>query len=242
MAQLLSPAIAAGVGLKALVVYGRPAPRRELLGQIADLGILVVENLSDEACASVASSAAVDVALVFAAETGDAAVVQQLIAAQVEPVLVSVPDGVDAEPFLRAGAFRCVSDSEFVASATGLIAAAATAARARRDAGPHSPAPIPGQLLFDARVPSVALGSRTRTLSRSESAVLQRLREAAGYPVDAAELERTATPDGQHMRPGFLKATVLRLRRKLIDLGMPAETIRTVRGYGYALCVETDGE
>lgn len=225
-------------GLTAILVYRRPADRRELLGQIADLGIFVVEHPRPSGCGAVAATTGADVAVVIAAGPGDAPLVAELAGKQGRPVLVCLPDGADPSAHIAAGAHRCVSDHEFVASAPRLIAETAAAARTLRESAMRKGDFHFAGVTFQSRVPSIAAHGRTRVLSRSESAVLQRLFDAGGYPVEAEELERFATPAGTSMKPGFLKATVLRLRRKLNALGADPDAIRTVRGIGYALWME----
>jgi DNA-binding winged helix-turn-helix (wHTH) protein len=221
-----------------MVVYRRPAPRRELLTQIADLGIFVVEHPRDGGFGAVAASTGADVALVIAADEADTALVAELASRSSRAILVCTPDGADGRPYLAAGAHRCVGEGEFTASAPRLLAEAAAEARSRRQAGPSRERFAFAGVAFDPSVPSLSRGARSRVLSRSERAVLLRLAEGGGYPVATAELESVATPAGLSMRPGFLKATILRLRRKLQDLGCDEQAIRTVRGFGYALSGE----
>lgn len=239
MPDLPIPARDPGGSLTAIVVYRRPTLRRRLLGQIADLGIFVVEHPGMGGCGGLATMARADVAIVMAGEGRDAEVVADLRAAGIQPVVVAVPEGVDCQPFLEAGALRCVPDREFGASAQRLLADAASVARRRSGAAERAGIPL-GPAVFNPAVPSLSAGGRTRVLSRSESAVLQRLNDANGYPVDIRELELAAAPGGRSVRPGFLKATILRLRRKLADLGLDPGTVRTVRGFGYALCVDRE--
>ena len=239
MPDLPIPARDPGASLTAIVVYRRPALRRRLLGQIADLGIFVVEHPGTGACGGLATMARADVAVVVAGEGRDTDVVADLRAAGIQPVVVAVPEGVDCQAFLDAGALRCVPEREFGASTQRLLAEAASVARRRRG-GVEGAGIRVGAALFNPAVPSISAAGRTRVLSRSESAVLRRLDEANGYPVDIRELERAAAPEGRSVRPGFLKATILRLRRKLADVGLDPETVRTVRGFGYALCVDRE--
>jgi DNA-binding response OmpR family regulator len=220
-------------GLTAHLVYRRPAARRELLGFVADLGMFVVESAFEPGSAGRAGDVTV-----LIASASDLKVLNELAEGSAAPVLVCVPDGADTRPFLEAGAHRCVTDREFAASAPSLLAETAAAARAARDARALRPGIAIADVSFDPGIPSIAKNGHARVLSRSESAVLRRLHEAGGYPVEASELERFATPPGLLMRPGFLKATILRLRRKLREIGADGDTIRTVRGFGYALCID----
>jgi DNA-binding response OmpR family regulator len=222
--------------LTALLVYRRPAPRRQILAQLADLGVFVVEHPGGDGCVELAGSAGADVAIVLAGpDLADIQLVRDLARRPTRSVIVSVASVVAARAFLDAGAIACIQDSELEVALGPVVANAANRARAARIARPASDALRFGDVSFDPAVPALWRGGRSRTLSRSEKAVLLRLLSAAGRPVDAQELERVAAPQDGSVRPGFLKAVVLRLRRKIEDLGGDSDALRTIRGFGYVL-------
>jgi DNA-binding response OmpR family regulator len=221
-----------------MVVYRRPVARRQLLGALADLGVFVVEQPSGSQALEVAIAAGAEVAVVVAnASPDDEQLVASLAANTARSVIVSLPAGADCAPFLGAGAMRCITDGDFETAFPALVAAAATRARTFREVAAAADAAIFGGIAFDPRIPALSRAGRSRTLSRSERAVLVRLWASAGRPVDALELERAAdVPAGS--RPGFLKAVILRLRRKIDDLGADPGLLRTVRGFGYVLATD----
>ncbi len=224
--------------LTALVVYLRPAPRRAVLGALADLGILAVEHQGEVACRELAEAAAADLVIVFADQQPAALrMVRGTVAGRGSPTVVSVCAAESRSGFLDAGAALCVTDDELATSGGVLLAPVAASARARRRQLPSlaGPGHVFRALTFDPLLPALSLGPETRPLSRSERAVLERLAATPGRPVERTELEQCAKPPGIAVRPGFLKAIILRLRRKAEELGGDPNTLQTVRGFGYVL-------
>lgn len=224
--------------LTAMLVYRRPAERRDLLRNLADLGVFVVEHHRRDGWASVASSTAADVAIVLAGDDDDRNLVANLAGHNERPVIVCVPEGASTHGYLEAGAMGCVSERDFSKAGTRLMLEAGVRARRLRTIAPAAAALLLNGIEFDPRVPAILHAGAARTLSQSERSLLMRLVEAAGRPVAVDELERMATPPGEAMQRGFIKAAVLRLRRKIVELGGDPTLIRTVRGYGYALALD----
>lgn len=221
--------------LTAMLLYRRPAERRDLLGSLADLGVFVVEHHRQDGWASFASSTAADVAIVLAGDRDDREFVASLTGPDSLPVIVCVPDGASTDGYVEAGALGCVAEQDFALAGTRLLIQAGVVARGQRAQVPSPGALRFGGIEFDARVPAILHGGAARTLSQSEVGLLQALIGAAGRPVPVSELERLASPSGTAMQRGFIKAAVLRLRRKIADVGGDPTAVRTVRGYGYAL-------
>lgn len=237
MAKTLDhPRISQPPALTALLVYLRPAPRRSLLTELADLGVFVVEHQGVGGVEDLADFVGADVILVLAPAAGDGLQLVGRLSSGPAPVVVSVPRGVAGEAFLGAGAMACIPDDELGRFPGGLLASIANRARSNRaDREDAGVARNIGALVFEPGLPAISLDGRSRALSRSERAVLLRLAATPGRPVDLRELERAATPPGMQVRPGFLKAVVLRLRRKIEELGGDPNRLATVRGYGYVL-------
>ena len=225
--------------LTAMLVYRRPADRRGLLTSLASLGVFVVEHHRGDDCAAVASTTGADIAIVLADEDDeDRALVGSLARSGERPVIVCLPDTANTHGYLEAGALGCVSERDFSKAGTRLLLEAGIRARnsVERTAMPRGVQL--GDFEFDPRVPAILRAGAARTLSQSERALLLKLVEAAGRPVGVLDLERAATPIGQEMQHGFIKAAVLRLRRKIAEIGGDPTALRTVRGYGYALATE----
>lgn len=229
--------------LTALLIYLRPARRRELLSMLADLGIFVVEHQGARGAVELGTSSGADLALVVG-DDDDATLstVRGLAEGSRRVGVVSLPPGADGQRFLDAGAAVCLTDDELGPGALTLFASIANRARAARTGAGGPGETIFGGLTFDASLPALRVGSQARALSRSEQAVLARLLVTPGRPVALKELERCATPPGTRVHPGFLKAVVLRLRRKVEELGGDPELLGTVRGFGYTLFAGTGAD
>jgi two-component system OmpR family response regulator len=89
-----------------------------------------------------------------------------------------------------------------------------------------------GALEVDEATHALVLGSRSVPLTPTEFRIAARL--AVGGIVDRDDLMAAAWPGGTFINPNTLDAYIVRLRRKLIDLGVSA-TIRTVHGVGNVL-------
>ncbi len=229
--------------LTALLVYLRPARRRDLLSLLADFGIFVVERQGMAGAMELAASTGADLALVVGNDDqATLAAIASLSQGSRRVSVVSLPKGADGQRFLDAGATVCLTDDDLGPASLTLFASIANRARSARTGVRGSGATIFGGLTFDAAVPALHAGSQARALSRSEQAVLARLLVTPGRPVGLRELERCATPPGTRVHPGFLKAVVLRLRRKVEELGGDPELLGTVRGFGYSLAGATNAD
>ena len=223
--------------LTALVLYLRPAPRRAILELLADLGIRVVEHQGRAGAREVARAAATEMTLLVPDIEADQRDGPGLIPALDGPLVVCLKPGTATVPYFESGAELCLFDDDLGPAALAALARVAGEARAlRANAAPSvSPRPLFGDLAYDGAQAALRRGSKSVALSRSERAVLDRLCETRGKPVELDELERAAIPEGMSVQPGFLKAVILRLRRKAEELGGDPLMLRTVRGFGYVL-------
>jgi hypothetical protein len=218
-------------GLTALVVYQRPAPRRELLSAFADLGVFVVERqgLAGPDCGPQ------DLCLLVGRPGSDVEAAAALHARH-GTLMVCLPPGSDGAGYQEAGAFRCIEDGQL--GQANILAEAAQRARAGRAAGrAGAPLAVFGGLRFR---PADCLleGERgVAALSGSERAVLALLARTPGRPVPLSGLEGAACDRAEtaNRSSGLVKAVVLRLRRKAEGLGGDPGLLRTVRGFGYVL-------
>lgn len=219
--------------LTALIVYLRPAPRRAVLGLLADCGVLVVEHQGEAGCDDIVA----DLALVVADQHAASLRVIVALSKLGTPTVACIAPMAAAAPFLEAGAAMCLTDDDFARGGVRLLAPVAAAARARRgqETGHEPGGSVFRGLTFNPALPALSAGTLTRPLSRSERAVLERLVATPGRPVDILELEQCAKAPGSVVQPGFLKAIVLRLRRKAEELGGDPAMLRTIRGFGYVL-------
>ncbi|MCC7362953.1 MAG: winged helix-turn-helix domain-containing protein [Dehalococcoidia bacterium] len=232
-----APAPAASQGgpspaLRALVVYLRPAARASLLTTLANLGVFVTEQPGTASLPGVSA----DFGVLVAAGPEDAAVAAGLARRLPGGVIAVLPEGAHPAAFTAAGASAVLRDGELPAALTANIARMAFAARrARAGYVPARGAPrVFADLEFIAEPPQLRNGARALALSRSERDVLATLLATRGRPVPHSALEQAAAGDDL-AHPGLLKAVVLRLRRKVTDLGGDAELLATIRGFGYTL-------
>ena len=135
--------------------------------------------------------------------------------------------------YLELGAMTALTDDEL--GDVGRLAIVAQRARMLRSA-PRPPGDgiVFGDIEMRLSPPALRRGRVSVPLSRSEREVVRVLAANLGRPVSQAELERHACP-GVPAHPGFLKAVVLRVRRKVEEIGGDPLLLRTVRGFGYIL-------
>jgi two-component system, OmpR family, response regulator len=91
-----------------------------------------------------------------------------------------------------------------------------------------------GQLEVDPVVHAVRNGDRTAQLTPTEFRMLGALAGRPGEVVRRQELRAAAWPDGAIVHDNTIDAYIVRLRRKLVEVGS-SETLTTVRGVGYVL-------
>jgi two-component system response regulator MprA len=116
-------------------------------------------------------------------------------------------------------------------SVAELIARIRVAAR-RQAAAPDPPAA--SGLEVDPVVHAVRLGDRSSQLTPTEFRMLAALAARPGEVVRRQELRTAGWPDGAIVHDNTIDAYILRLRRKLGEVGS-SETLETVRGVGYVL-------
>lgn len=216
-------------GLSALVVYQRPAPRRELLTAFADLGIFVVERqgVPGPDCGPH------DLCLLIGRAESDLDVAAALHA-RYGTLVVCLPPGADDRGYHEAGAFRCIEEGQ-LGQATILVEAAQRARAGRAAGRPGLPLAVFGGLRFRPGDCLLEGEGGAAALSGSERGVLAALARAPGRPVPLADLECAACDTTEAPNHGLVKAVVLRLRRKAEGLGGDPGLLRTVRGFGYVL-------
>lgn len=221
-------------GLTALVVYLRPAPRGRLLTTLAELGIFVTEYQGSTGFRELAARMRADIGVLVAGSAAEHGDVARELLDQVGPSLVvCVPPGIDPGEYLDVGATTVLTDDDL--GDMTRLAGVAHRARAQRSA-PRVPADgvVFGDVELRLSPPALRRGRVSVPLSRSEREVVRVLAVNLGRPVSQAELERHACP-GAPAHPGFLKAVVLRVRRKVEEIGGDPLLLRTVRGFGYIL-------
>jgi len=94
--------------------------------------------------------------------------------------------------------------------------------------------PGPGGLQLDPAAHAVRTSERLETLTPTEYRLLATLAARPGEVLRRRELVSAAWPMGAIVHDNTLDAYIVRLRRKLRDLGAEAE-IATLRGVGYCL-------
>ncbi|MCC6386250.1 MAG: response regulator transcription factor [Dehalococcoidia bacterium] len=221
-------------GLTALVVYLRPAPRGRLLTTLAELGIFVTEYQGPTGFREMAARMRADVGVLVAGHAEEHGDVARELMEQVGPSLVvCVPPGADPNEYLELGAMTALTDDDL--EDVGRLAIVAQRARLLRTAPrPPGDGVVFGDIEMRLSPPALRRGRVSVPLSRSEREVVRVLAANLGRPVSQSELERHACP-GVPAHPGFLKAVVLRVRRKVEEIGGDPLLLRTVRGFGYIL-------
>jgi hypothetical protein len=151
---------------------------------------------------------------------------------QVGPSLIVCVPGVDPGEYMELGAMTALTDDEL--GDVARLAVVAQRARLMRTS-PRAPATASCSATWSCGFRGALRRGRVSVpLSRSGREVVRALAANLGRPVSQAELERHACP-GVPAHPGFLKAVVLRVRRKVEEIGGDPLLLRTVRGFGYIL-------
>lgn len=85
------------------------------------------------------------------------------------------------------------------------------------------------------RTLQLAFAGHTTALTATETRLLTALARAQGQRLEKWQLlEITGSDD---FTKGAIEVRMARLRKKLATIGLPAETIRPVRNFGYQLCI-----
>lgn len=220
--------------LRAAIGYLRPFDRGALLSALARLGVYVTEVEGGE---SVSPRGSFDLAILVVRTRTDL----ELIANATWPheVLVVVVPAVHMVPgAIAAGARFCVADAEILRDPRSVLAMPARLARQRRDFAHNDSSGDPtvqiGSVIFSSASCSLSARGEQIPLSRTERDVLLCLAAAPGIPVRSEELAAAAS-----MRMGatsrYLSSVIVRLRRKLRQLGADDGLLATVHGVGYVL-------
>lgn len=226
-------------GLTALVVYLRPAPRSYLLQVLADLGIFVVEHQGAESALHTAYATRSD----FVIAVGDddpahAEVARNLLDALSSVLVAIVAAGASPDRYLAAGAMAVIPEDVTEAEFAALIGPAVRRARWLRSLGEMAAEFIVFRdIRFRTMPPELEREGHAIPLTRVETEVLLELSRSLGKPVRAADLQRRleSLSTRPEVHAGYLKTIVLRIRRKVEELGGNPLMLRSVRGVGYML-------
>ncbi|HEX6029961.1 MAG TPA: winged helix-turn-helix domain-containing protein [Tepidiformaceae bacterium] len=228
--------------LRAAVAYFRPFERESLLAGLANLGVFVVEQQGRWPATTISDS--VDLVILVCDGHDDLEVVRKL--AHRGPIVVAiVPTTAVVAECIAAGANICMADGEFIEAPRQALAVAARMARQRKS-GTHDGPPMPrtiafGGVVFSSESCSLHNGRRRVPLSRTERDVLLCLAEDPGVPV-RSEVLASAARIGMFPSSRYLGSVIVRLRRKLRQLGADGAALATVHGVGYVLLAPSAGE
>lgn len=226
-------------GLRALVVYLRPAPRRRLLNLLIDAGMFVIEHEGAATALSTALGTRSDLVVVVGrAAPEDAELAGALLKALSSVLVAIVPPGTAGAGYLAAGAAHVIDEGLADAEIAARIGAAAGRARWLRELGERAAELLVFRdIRFRTLPPELVRGSRSVPLTRVETAVLLHLARSLTRPVQTGDLVRhlAGTSSRPEIHAAYLKTIVLRIRRKVEDLGGDPTMLRSVRGVGYML-------
>ncbi len=226
-------------GVTALVVYLRPAPRGRLLPLLAELGVFVVERQGADHALAAAFSTRSDFLIVVADTAPEHVALARRLHENLGSVLVViVPAGAPATAFDESGATAILADDLSDDRFALAIAPAVRQARWERSTeAADEEYVIFGDVHFRVLPPALSRAGRAVSLTRAEADLLAELARALGRPVPTTELERRLTGSETRADPhgGYVKTVVLRIRRKVEEIGADPLLLRNVRGYGYML-------
>ena len=238
-AQSSGDVMRASPGLTALVVYLRPTPRGRLLALLAGLGIFVIEHRGITGALQTAYTTRSDFVIVSGQDDqAHHALVRELLEALSSVVVAIVPEPAAAAGYTAAGAGAVLNQSATDAELVDLLRPAVQQARLLREIGEFAAEYVVFRdVRFMTRPPRLVREQQEVQLARSESEVLAELLQAHGNPVPVADLQRrlAAISPREHIQPGYVKTIVLRLRRKVEELGGDPGHLRNLRGFGYLL-------
>lgn len=225
--------------LAALVVYLRPTPRVRLLRLLADLGIFVIEHQGALNALQTAFSTRSDFVIVVGDDDPEHALLaRQLLGVLSSTLVAIVPAGAEAEGYVTAGATAVIHDHVPDEQFGDLLQPAVRQARWLRNVGRLAAEyVIFGDIQFRVMPPELVRQGRTVALTRVETEVLMDLSKCVGKPVMSSDLERrvASLSSREALHAGYLKQIVLRIRRKVDELGGNSKLLRSVRGIGYML-------
>lgn len=222
-------------GLTAAVVYLRPLARAEMLTTLANLGVFVREYQSLPVIELWNEGRDCDLAIVVGSRDPAHIAATERICQAVTPATIALlPDDSAESGYRNAGAIAVVIDSDLSAALVPAVGAAAQKARSRQRAGGASETVFVGPIRFSISTGRLECNGRATGLSQVERKVFHRLTASPGVPVSAAELECEVQPEANRAPHGSeLRATILRIRRKLEQVGGNPLMLGTVRGFGY---------
>lgn len=222
-------------GLRAAVTYLRPFDRGRMLTTLAGLGVFVVEQ--DGRPEAPATGCDADLTILVSRGRPDLELIRGL-AQEPSILLVVVPSASSVGECLQAGAGFCIPEDQFLEAPRMSLSVAARLARQKRARG-HRSAPSPGTfafggIVFSSESCSLLAGETRLPLSRAERDVLLCLAAEPGVPV-RSEVLASAARIGKFPTSRYLGSVIVRLRRKLRQLGADGASLATVHGVGYVL-------
>jgi hypothetical protein len=221
-------------GLRALVAYLRPVVRPPLLAELSNVGLFVTEWAPDALDEALPPEIAQDLVVVFCDDTPEHEQIVGRLRAWGAPTLVVLGHRRFGPGGAAPGEPLITWDDGFGRLRDALLEMI-KAARDGDAAHPHRlamPPSAPPALAFLPNPPRIAAGDATIPLSPVEGTVFQRLVSAAGEPVG---MGRLGARDPMPMSSAYLKTVVMRLRRKMQEIGIDPVRLSCVRGFGYVL-------
>ncbi len=228
--------ISAPPGLTAAIVYLRPVARGELLTSLSNLGVFVREYQSLPVVELWTEGRECDLAIIVGSKDPAHIAATRRISEAITPATLCIlPDESAEAAYFDAGALTAVLDAELSVSLVPAIGLAAQRARQRQRSGVATETIFVGPIRFSVTSGRLECNGRATGLSQVERKVLRRLTVSPGVPVSAAELEIEVQPETSERPPhgSELRATILRIRRKLEQVGGNPLMLGTVRGFGY---------
>ncbi len=194
---------------------------------------------SSDGEAHVAFRGTADVVVIFADQCHEHAEVVRVALRRGLATLVVFPDDTALAGMGLEGAAITYDGAGREAFLQALVEVAQTA-RERRDEGVHAygqARTVFGGLTLPAESPWLSHGQDLAALSPVEHAVLKVLVDAQGTVVPKLVLRQCLVNSVEPASDGYLKAVVLRIRKKVQRLGGDASLLVAVRGFGYLLKV-----
>lgn len=230
---------AAARPLTALIVYLRPVDRARLLTCLAALDVFVVEHPGADGARQTALGTRTDFVIVVGDNLpADAALARMLLDTLASVLVALLPPGAHDGLYRAAGAIAVLRDNAPEGGFEAAIRPAITEARWLRSIGELAAEYLVFRdVRFRTAPPELERAGRSVSLTRVESEVLQELSRAVQRPVRRAELERrlASLSERPAVHGGYLKAVILRIRRKVAAIGGDPTLLRNIRGYGYML-------